>query len=101
MKPALLWLEATRPKTLLLSVMPVLIGTSFAVHQGKFSWIPCLMTLLTALLIQIGTNFANDYFDHAKGTDTPARLGPVRVTQAGLIAPGAMRCATAALFLAA
>lgn len=94
MKPTLLWLEATRPKTLLLSVMPVLIGTTFAAHQGKFSLIPCLMTLITALLIQIGTNFANDYYDFLKGADTSSRKGPRRMTQAGLISVSQMKLAT-------
>ncbi len=100
MKAALLWLEATRPKTLLLSVMPVLIGTSFAIHQGSFSLITCLMTLLTALMIQVGTNFANDYYDFLKGADTPSRKGPRRMTQAGLISLSQMKLATFITFSA-
>jgi 1,4-dihydroxy-2-naphthoate octaprenyltransferase len=55
--------------------------------------------LLGAMLIQIATNFANDYFDFAKGTDTADRVGPTRATQAGLVSPGAMKRATALTFL--
>ncbi len=94
MKQALIWLEATRPKTLIISLMPVLIGTSFAVHQGAFSLLTCLITLLTALCIQIGTNFANDYYDCLKGADTASRKGPRRMTQAGLISLSKMKLAT-------
>jgi 1,4-dihydroxy-2-naphthoate octaprenyltransferase len=74
--------------------MPVLIGTSFAVHQGSFSWLTCFMTLITMLCIQIGTNFANDYYDCIKGADTAARKGPRRMTQAGLISLPRMKLAT-------
>jgi len=100
MKAALLWIEATRPKTLLLALMPVLIGTSYAAHRGVFSFTTCLITLLTALLIQIGTNFANDYYDFLKGADTPARKGPRRMTQAGLITLSQMKLATFITFSA-
>ncbi|MGH2638365.1 MAG: 1,4-dihydroxy-2-naphthoate polyprenyltransferase, partial [Rhabdochlamydiaceae bacterium] len=94
MNSLLLWLEATRPKTLIISVMPILIGTSFAFHQGAFSLLTCLMTLLTALCIQIGANFANDYYDCLKGADTPSRKGPRRMTQTGLISLSQMKLAT-------
>src|SRR5690349_21325954 len=94
MKVVPLWLEATRPKTLILSVMPVLIGTSFAAYQGSFSFLICLLTLTTALLIQIGTNFANDYYDCLKGADTIHRKGPRRMTQSGLISLSHMKLAT-------
>lgn len=94
MKTTLLWLEAARPKTLVLSIMPVLIGVSFGARQGSFSLIACLMTLLTALLIQTGANFANDYYDFLKGADTIERKGPRRLTQAGLISLSQMKLAT-------
>ncbi len=100
MKPALLWLEAARPKTLVLSIMPVLIGASFAAQQGAFSLLACLMTLLTALLIQIGANFANDYYDFLKGADTAERKGPRRLTHAGLISLSQMKLATFLTFSA-
>ncbi len=94
MTAALLWLEAARPKTLILSVTPVIIGTSYAYYQGAFSIIPLLMTLITALCIQIGTNFASDYYDCLKGADNSTRIGPRRMTQSGLISLSKMKLAT-------
>ncbi len=81
------WLLAARPKTLPAAAAPVILGSALAVHDGVFKWFPALAALLGALLIQVGTNFANDYFDFKKGADTTERLGPVRVTQAGLLPP--------------
>lgn len=81
------WLLAIRPKTLTASVSPVLIGTAMAVGDGIHHFPSAIVCLITALMIQIGTNLANDYFDFKKGTDTAERIGPVRVTQAGLISP--------------
>jgi len=66
---------------------PVLVGLALADRTGHVNAMLGLMTLLAALLIQIGTNLANDYFDFLAGADTAARLGPLRVTQAGLIEP--------------
>jgi len=94
MNPLSIWLQASRPKTLIISAAPVAIGTAFAAPH--FDALIFLFTLLGALFIQIGTNLANDYFDFVKGSDTPARKGPIRVMQAGLVAPAAMR---KALFL--
>lgn len=84
-------LLAVRPKTLTASLSPVLMGSAMALKIGCFDFLLFLFTLLTALGIQIGTNLANDYFDFKKGADTPERLGPVRVTQAGLISVEAMK----------
>lgn len=86
------WLLAARPKTLSAAVVPVLLGTSLAPHPIHWGLFAC--ALGGALLIQIGTNFVNDALDFEKGADTAERLGPVRVTQAGLIsAEGVMRAA--------
>jgi 1,4-dihydroxy-2-naphthoate polyprenyltransferase len=96
------WLMATRPKTLPAALAPVVVGTSLAFHDGAFRPLPALAALLGALLLQIGVNFANDYFDHVKGVDQPDRKGPIRVTQAGLIPPEQVRNAMIfTLFLAA
>ena len=92
------WGLAVRPKTLPAAVVPVLVGTAVAVSAGQFAALPALATLLGAILIQIGTNFANDYFDFKSGADTEERLGPTRVTQAGLIAPSTVRNAMIATF---
>src|SRR3979409_1297811 len=85
-------LMARRPPTLPAAIVPVLVGTA-AVFRLGFRPLPFVAALLTAVLIQVGTNFANDYFDFRKGADTAERLGPVRVTQSGLIAPEKVRSA--------
>lgn len=87
LSPFQIWLLAARPKTLPAAAAPVLLGTALAARMEAFAWWPALAALLAALLIQIGTNLANDYFDYRHGADTTERLGPVRVTQAGLLAP--------------
>ena len=79
------WLIAIRPKTLPAAIAPVIIGLSYAYHLGIFKPLVGLLTLLASVLIQIGTNLANDVFDFEKGTDTEERLGPKRVTQGGLL----------------
>jgi 1,4-dihydroxy-2-naphthoate octaprenyltransferase len=93
-----IWILASRPKTLPAAAAPVFVGTAMAWEAGRFHLGAFLMCLLGALLIQIGTNFANDYFDHKKGVDDEHRLGPLRVTQAGLVSHGEMRVATAIVF---
>lgn len=96
------WLLAARPRTLTAGVVPVLVGSALASRAGCFNPPVMIATLAAAILIQIGTNLANDYYDFVGGADTEARLGPVRVTQAGLIAPGTVRnAALGALALAA
>jgi 1,4-dihydroxy-2-naphthoate octaprenyltransferase len=80
------WVLAARPATLPAAVVPVFVGAAAAFSEGAtFKGIVFLMTLICALLIQIGTNFANDYSDFVRGADHEGRLGPVRVTQSGLI----------------
>jgi 1,4-dihydroxy-2-naphthoate polyprenyltransferase len=82
------WMMAGRPKTLPAAAAPVFVGTAVAISENVFQIGPALAALVGALLIQIGTNLANDVFDYRKGADTGARLGPLRVTQAGLLSPG-------------
>ncbi len=79
---------ASRPKTLPAAAAPVVVGTAVAISDGLFSFGPALAALSGALLLQVGANLANDVFDFKKGADTTRRLGPVRVTQAGLLSPG-------------
>ncbi len=88
-----IWALAARPKTLPASIAPVIIGTAMAYAAGKGHLLSALMALFGGVMIQIGTNFTNDYFDAVKGTDTHERLGPLRVTQAGLVTKRAMRIA--------
>lgn len=82
---------AARPKTLAAAAAPVLIGAGLASFHGVFRALPASMALIGALLIQITTNLANDYYDFVRGTDTAERVGPLRVTQAGLLAPASVR----------
>ncbi len=89
------WLAAARPKTLMAALAPVAIGTALAWTDGGFHLLAATCALLAAALIQIGTNFANDLFDHLKGADTAERVGPVRVTSAGWVSAGTMKMATA------
>ncbi len=86
-----IWIEASRPKTLPAAAAPVIMGSAMAFHDGGFHLPAALAALLGALLIQIGTNYANDYFDFKKGADNHERLGPRRATQTGLIAPAVMK----------
>jgi 1,4-dihydroxy-2-naphthoate octaprenyltransferase len=87
------WILATRPKTLPAAVGPVLVGSALALADKRFALIPALAALGISLLLQIGVNLANDYFDGVKGIDTKERLGPVRVTQSGLISPAGVKSA--------
>lgn len=96
--PGLAWLLAARPKTLPAALAPVLVGTALAFHDNAFALLPALAALMGALLLQIGSNFANDYFDFFKGADTHERLGPLRVTASGLISPGQLRWGMVAVF---
>lgn len=91
-------LLAARPKTLWAAIAPVIIGTAMAVGADGFHLLSALAALAGAVLIQIGTNFANDYFDFKKGADDIDRLGPTRATQAGLLSPSAMKRATFIIF---
>ncbi len=95
------WLLATRPRTLLVAVAPVAVGTAVASAAGGARFLPAAAALLGALLLQIGSNFANDLFDHEKGADTKERIGPPRATQLGLLSPGRMRLGTFLVLLAA
>lgn len=82
------WFLAARPKTLSAAVVPVLVGTTLAPRPVLWLYFAC--ALAGALLIQIGTNFVNDALDFRKGADTAERLGPLRVTQAGLMTADAV-----------
>jgi 1,4-dihydroxy-2-naphthoate octaprenyltransferase len=95
------WFLALRPRTLPAAVSPVIVGTALAFKVGHFDYVAALLALSFSLLIQIGTNFANDYFDFKKGADSENRVGPKRVVAIGLVTPKAMRNATTLVFTAA
>ena len=95
------WILASRPKTLTAAAAPVLAGTGLAAHHGTASSLPAAAALVGALLIQIATNLANDYYDFVRGGDTHERVGPLRVTQAGILSPETVKRGTVATLLAA
>ncbi|WP_298445299.1 1,4-dihydroxy-2-naphthoate polyprenyltransferase [uncultured Ferrimonas sp.] len=85
------WLLAIRPRTLPAAIGPLLLGNVLALVDGTFSALVGACSMLCGVLLQIGVNLANDYFDFKSGVDTDERLGPVRVTQSGLLSPTAVR----------
>ena len=86
------WFLACRPKTLPVSLSPVLVGTAIAWHDNAtLLWLPLLAAAFGAALIQIGTNLFNDIGDFLRGTDTPQRLGPKRATAEGWLTPGEVK----------
>ena len=92
---------AIRPKTLSASISPVLVGSAIAFKYSidSFEVNIFLLTLLAAIFIQIGTNFANDVYDFIKGADNDDRLGPLRAVQANLISIRSMKILTGFAFL--
>lgn len=93
-----IWWLASRPKTLSATIAPVLVGSAVAYSESGFDFFAALAALLVGLLIQVGTNFYNDYADFTRGADTAERLGPMRVTQSRLLAPQTVRWAAILTF---
>ncbi len=105
---ARIWIQAARPKTLLASLAPIQLGLAIASSEVPIQWPLAGLTLLSALSLQVGTNFVNDLVDHLNGSDTKARVGPLRAMQSGLISVRQMQlgiilvygiCVAAGLFL--
>jgi 1,4-dihydroxy-2-naphthoate polyprenyltransferase len=95
---AALWFAGARPRTLGASVAPVLVGTAAAASP---TWPRAIGCLMVAVSLQVGVNYANDYFDGVKRVDTAARVGPVRLTASGLAAPRAVLAAALMAFTVA
>jgi 1,4-dihydroxy-2-naphthoate octaprenyltransferase len=96
-----LWWAGARPKTLPAAVVPVLVGTACAVGRDGdgITWWRAAAALVVALALQVGTNYANDYSDGVRGTDSDERrVGPVRLVGSGLAAPKAVKRAAVAAF---
>jgi 1,4-dihydroxy-2-naphthoate octaprenyltransferase len=89
---------AARPKTWPASFCPVILGSVLAFKDGPISFFLLSYALLFSLLIQIGTNFANDYFDFIKGADNASRIGPKRAVASGWISPNRMKTLTLGAF---
>ncbi len=94
---AQVWWSAVRPATLAASVAPVLVGTAIAIHQGGANLTAGLAALVVAVALQLGVNFANDYSDFVRGADA-ARVGPVRASSSGVVAPEHVRSAAIGSF---
>lgn len=92
------WALAIRPRTLPAAAAGVIMGSALAWRDGLFRFDAMLVCLMTALLLQIGSNLANDVFDFERGTDTAERLGPTRVTQAGMLTPSQVKIGMAVVF---
>lgn len=92
------WILAMRVRTLPVAFAPVALGAAISYAMGPVRWLPILAALLAALLIQIGTNFANDVFDFEKGADNAERIGPPRAVQAGLLTAKKVRVGMYAAF---
>ena len=92
------WVLGLRPRTLPNSIVPVAVGTALAFSLDGFVWWKALSALMVSLALQIGVNFANDYSDGIKGTDTEERTGPTRLTATGLARPGQVLAAALGSF---
>jgi len=95
------WISAMRVRTLPAAVSPVVVGTALAMHDHRPLPAAAGLCLAFAVLVQIGTNFANDYYDFVHGADNATRVGPRRAVASGLVTPGAMRAAMVGVFAAA
>ena len=96
------WIAGTRPRTLPAAVVPVLIGSGVAAGYGEFVWWRALLALVVALALQVGVNFANDYSDGVRGSDSAEkRVGPMRLVGSGAASPrSVLAAALASLFVA-
>ncbi|MGA7721329.1 MAG: 1,4-dihydroxy-2-naphthoate polyprenyltransferase [Ignavibacteriaceae bacterium] len=92
------WVIASRPKTLLAAIVPVVVGSSLAISKGSFVLIFSIIALFCSLLIQVGTNFTNDLYDFLHGADNEDRKGPLRVLAAGLISVKEMKIGVVFIF---
>lgn len=96
------WIKAARPRTLTLSMMPVIVGTALAwAAEGRLRWPAVVAALIGSMFIQLGTNLHNDAADSERGGDGPDRVGPARVTASGLLDGGAVKRGACACFAVA
>lgn len=95
------WILASRPKTLLAAIVPVMVGSALAINKGKFVLFFSIVALVCSLLIQIGTNYVNDLYDFLKGADNEKRKGPLRVLASGLISVNEMKLGSFIIFFMA
>jgi len=96
--PVLIWIKAARPPTLVASVAPILLGLAIAGSEVPIQGLLAGLTFLSAVALQVGTNFVNDLVDYLNGSDTAARVGPRRALQSGLLTVRQMRIGIALVF---
>ncbi len=96
-----IWVLASRPKTLLASFVPVIVGASLAFAEGSLNLMLSAIALLCAVLLQLGSNLVNDLFDYLKGTDKENRLGPQRAAASGLLTPDELKAGIYFVFITA
>ena len=89
--PLSIWINAARPRTLPLATACIIMGSGLAAADGSFSWLVALFSFITAILLQILSNLANDYGDSFHGADHVERKGPKRAVQSGLVTPARMK----------
>ncbi|MCB0744357.1 MAG: 1,4-dihydroxy-2-naphthoate polyprenyltransferase, partial [Ignavibacteriae bacterium] len=92
------WILASRPKTLLAAVVPVVTGTSIVSYETKVNFIASAVALLCSVLIQVGTNFVNDLYDYLSGADSDTRKGPTRALASGMLTVKEMKFAIFLVF---
>lgn len=85
------WISAARPRTLPLALSGLALGNFIAAGHDSFQWSICVFSILTATLLQVLSNYANDYGDYANGADNEDRIGPARAVQSGAISEGTMK----------
>ena len=95
------WIITSRPKTLTAAISPAVLGSALAFSDGYFNILTFIVILITAMLIQIGTNFSNDLFDYLRGVDNADRLGPDRALQKGLVSKEEIQRAIIIIFIIA
>lgn len=93
------WILASRPKTLLAAVVPVVTGTSIVSYETKVNILASAIALICAVLIQVGTNFVNDLYDYLSGADNKDRKGPTRALASGLLSVSEMKAAIIIVFV--
>jgi 1,4-dihydroxy-2-naphthoate octaprenyltransferase len=93
------WILASRPKTLLAAIVPVLIGTSVVSYETRVNFLASIISVICAILIQVGTNFVNDLYDYLSGADGETRKGPTRALASGLISVNEMKFAISIVFI--
>jgi 1,4-dihydroxy-2-naphthoate polyprenyltransferase len=91
MNGILIWIKAFRLRTLPLALSSAILGSFLALASGQFSWVVFILASLTTLFLQILSNLANDYGDFIHGVDNKKRVGPVRITQQGLVSKSMMK----------